>query len=355
MSNAGSKTTKAKRGKSAIQAGRSSAGRWMLAVLAVTAALAPSPLHAEGLPPLLCIPSHSGPGEVPRPNVLVIRATGGILHRTSLGNYPQPASARWSADHRSILVAPSARRPLFFCRFDPAAHAFGPPQDVAAALGNPGARYQVHTGDFDWSRDGARLVLANARRLVILDLKTGRKKLLFHAPSSHETIDGAAWSPDGKRVAFSMPGKDPMGSNGTDVYKDLWVISADGSGLRRLGHGMGPSWSPDGSRLVPVDGGYGYGGGPAVVSYRSAGGGRRVLRAIKGRLIAGDVFGAVAYSPDGRTIAALGPQAPAPSRDGTLEPSLFLMDGAGRLVQTLVAWPQLGDISYSPYSPWLTW
>jgi Tol biopolymer transport system component len=59
---------------------------------------------------------------------------------------------------------------------------------------------------------------------------------------------GAVWSPDGTRIAF-LAGPDP------EANFDLWVIGADGTGLRQLtdtddvNEGQ-PSWSPDGTRLA---------------------------------------------------------------------------------------------------------
>lgn len=315
--------------------------RW-LQISFTLIALVVTPLHADNLPPLLCIPSYSTTYEVPKANLLVIPATGGNLRRTSLGGFPEVVAVRWSADHRSALVAPSVKQPMFLCRFNPIARTFGPRQDIAATLGNPGVHYQIHIDDFDWSRDGTHLVLANQQRLVIFDLKTGRKHLLYHTNAPRTTIDAVAWSPNGKRVAFCLPGRDPLGDDGVDFYEDLWVINADGSGLRRLGHGMGPSWSADGRHLVVVDGSYN--GGPAVVSYGSADGRRRVLRKVEA-----DIFGAVAYSPDGRYIAVLGPRVRL--QVGGYETSLYLMDGAGRYVKTLAD----AQIEQIVYPPWLTW
>jgi Tol biopolymer transport system component len=61
-----------------------------------------------------------------------------------------------------------------------------------------------------------------------------------------------SWSPDDKRIAFS--------TNRTGKF-EVWVINADGSGLRQLTHVpgaqvLGPIWSPDGVRLVcsPIGG-----------------------------------------------------------------------------------------------------
>src|SRR5262249_38849565 len=54
------------------------------------------------------------------------------------------------------------------------------------------------------------------------------------------------WSPDGKRIAFH--------SNRAGKH-DIWVINPDGSGLERLTYAPGPAvyfpvWSPDGKRLA---------------------------------------------------------------------------------------------------------
>jgi Tol biopolymer transport system component len=55
----------------------------------------------------------------------------------------------------------------------------------------------------------------------------------------------AAWSPDGRRVAFTRM----VGLN-----IDIYVVDADGANLRRLtdhpGYDRGPTWSPDGSRIA---------------------------------------------------------------------------------------------------------
>src|SRR5207247_11024943 len=53
-----------------------------------------------------------------------------------------------------------------------------------------------------------------------------------------------AWSPDGQRIAFSSQ---------RDGSTDIYVMNADGSGLRRVTAGpfdQQPAWSPDGARIV---------------------------------------------------------------------------------------------------------
>jgi TolB protein len=60
-----------------------------------------------------------------------------------------------------------------------------------------------------------------------------------------------AWSPDGRRIAFSrLCGRpEPPKSN-----LDLYVVGVNGKGLRRLVHtrtnDLGPTWSPDGSKIA---------------------------------------------------------------------------------------------------------
>ena len=61
-------------------------------------------------------------------------------------------------------------------------------------------------------------------------------------------INCPRWSPDGKRVAFSM-------GPGTGKYANLYTVKADGRGLRAVTRGRRhydycPAWSPDGRRLA---------------------------------------------------------------------------------------------------------
>ncbi|MEM6455569.1 MAG: S9 family peptidase [Acidobacteriota bacterium] len=64
-------------------------------------------------------------------------------------------------------------------------------------------------------------------------------------------INDARWSPKGDRIVFSVRRANPS-RTGSNVH--LWLVGADGSGLRRLTHVEGmhhePRWSPDGRSLL---------------------------------------------------------------------------------------------------------
>jgi Tol biopolymer transport system component len=133
-----------------------------------------------------------------------------------------------------------------------------------------------------WSNGGRWLAFACgygplAGIYVIRDDGSGRRAVV-RLPNRR--VDGTAWSPDGRRIAF--------GSGG------IWIVNVDGTGLRRLtrgGEDESPTWSAD-SRWIA------YESQGDIFRIRANGTGRS--RIAKNGL-------SPAWSPDGRWIVFLRP------------------------------------------------
>lgn len=72
---------------------------------------------------------------------------------------------------------------------------------------------------------------------LIGDDGSGRRRLTEGGQDAFGADRGAAWSPDGQRIAYASGGF-------------IWVMGADGSNPRRVTEGEGPTWTPDGLRIV---------------------------------------------------------------------------------------------------------
>ena len=125
-----------------------------------------------------------------------------------------------------------------------------------------------------WSPDGTRLVYSNGLQLFIWTVGTSTPVAI---PNTEDGV-WPAWSPNGQTIAFTKLLR--LGSRTTTcgcfrigrqlpIYEvnktivndggsrigELMTISPDGTGLRNLGVGDAPAWSPDGQTLVFARGG----------------------------------------------------------------------------------------------------
>ena len=96
-----------------------------------------------------------------------------------------------------------------------------------------------------WSPDGAHLLVENGRALYsVRPDGSGLRRIARLAADSRGAIEDpqAAWSPDGSWIAFCQMRVGAVGRS------DLWLVGADGSGLRRLTRApeldTDPSWGP---------------------------------------------------------------------------------------------------------------
>ncbi len=120
----------------------------------------------------------------------------------------------------------------------------------------------VHAWEFDWSRDGRELVLVASdapaeyewyrTRLARVPARGGKPKTIF-VPKGNKQLAMPRWSPDGKRIAFIAC----LWSDRGVIAGDLFVMNADGSGVRNLTEGArrdvsSYEWTNDGGAFVVV-------------------------------------------------------------------------------------------------------
>ena len=155
----------------------------------------------------------------------------------------------------------------------------------------PGAREDVYALAF--SPDGTLLASAGRQRPLVWDAATGRLLLKLDA---HNTMPGVAFSPDGRRVAVvSLPFWTPPGDAGVDV----WELE-NGRGMRTL-LGLTAAttrlaYSPDGRLIAALSENW-----RAALWEADAGRLRFLLDAPVGAFV--DSCG-MAFSPDGKRLAA---------------------------------------------------
>jgi Tol biopolymer transport system component len=200
------------------------------AAIASALALSAGGASARPLPPSYALPSWSADGtqlffasgKGPRGAIHVAGADGSRMRR--LFRTGILSEVAWSA--RDDWVAYSSRGRV-----------------VIIPLSG-GARRVVGSGvDLAWSPNGTKLAFAGSAvggPIDVVDaVGSGRVRVtdgrFDHSP---------AWAPDGSRLAFSR-------SFSVSGPGYVYVVGADGTGLRRLGpQGAVPAWSPDGSRLA---------------------------------------------------------------------------------------------------------
>ncbi|HXY72555.1 MAG TPA: hypothetical protein VEM41_08430 [Actinomycetota bacterium] len=162
---------------------------------------------------------------------------------------------------------------------------------------------------------------------------------VFIADGPHVYDKDAVWSPDGTRVAFlrgSRTREPPAWTRG------LWVMNADGSGLRQLAgtqFANDLAWSPDG-RTIAFSSTGPRGLGPSSLDVVALDSGRVT------RILQGDYVDP-SFSPDGRRLAVI---AGFDSNTGTSSLEVADVDGSGlhpigpsRGLYRSASWSPTGD------------
>ncbi len=103
-----------------------------------------------------------------------------------------------------------------------------------------------------WSPDGR--VLWNCARELVIGFRACVRNLdgsRLDVLPADIYVEYQAWSQDGTKIAFMS--QEP-GASGNDPDYNIYVMNADGTGIRRLTDTPGtdgfPSWSPDGSKIA---------------------------------------------------------------------------------------------------------
>ena len=103
--------------------------------------------------------------------------------------------------------------------------------------------------NISWSPDGSNLVYTYWRLLSIISVKSGKPKEIPLPTStrSRAWLSGSAWSPDGKRIAFTEP------HDFIKLKSTIWTLNPDGSNPIKITDGNSfsnnPVWSSDGRKL----------------------------------------------------------------------------------------------------------
>ncbi len=109
------------------------------------------------------------------------------------------------------------------------------------------------TNGLVWSPDRRRFTAFVGGDLWVLSADGTRLAMLFDDPvDKPERWSGIAWSPDGEKIAFSVrEGRGPSAEADTEIY----VVDSDGSELRKLTDNDEvldnlAAWSPDGRAIA---------------------------------------------------------------------------------------------------------
>jgi Tol biopolymer transport system component len=195
-------------------------------------------------------------------DLYVMNADGSHVRR--LTNGLSPATPAWSPDGTTVAVALRAPCP------DPCNPSNIPPVSHIALMSPDGSGItQITSGpNLDWhpswSPDGSRLAFerdfndgsGNGAIDIVNRDGSGLRPVLVSSGTC--CFSDPSWSPDGTMIAFSRDADTtasscPGGSLCHFAQNEVWVMNADGTGLRELTHqasrqfpngGTAPAWAP---------------------------------------------------------------------------------------------------------------
>jgi len=202
----------------------------------------------------------------------VMNVDGSALRRVSTGTGKATCGFFYSNDQRILFGSSHALQTACPAKPDPSkGYVWGlDPFDIYTARtdGSDLKRltdYGVYTAEAVVSPDGKRIVFTSLKD-GDLDIYTmnvdGTDVQRLTTTAGYD--GGPWWSPDGTKIAYRAwhPVDSALGSYRELLTQrlvrpnrmELWVMNADGSGQRQItqlgGANFGPSWTPDGTRLI---------------------------------------------------------------------------------------------------------
>jgi TolB protein len=209
---------------------------------------------------------------------------------------------------------------------------------AGASMSEPTGRIAFVWANFAFTEEEIATIRADGSRLRKL---TNEEGIIDVSP---------AWSPDGRRIAFTSTRSMPPGYQGEPrFYSELYVMDADGSHVRQITFSEGltdfqPAWSPDGRRIVVARGP----GTTPPPGYLTAPTDLWIIDLVSGRErqltdSAETWEGFAHWSPDGRRIAFEGDLVEPGNND------VYTIGVDGRGLQRLTSGPDFdADPRYSP-------
>jgi Tol biopolymer transport system component len=226
------------------------------------------------------------------PGLVILDRSGRTLRRIAGG----AEDARWS---------PSGARIAFLvmrCQ-DPLGHSDPLCADLWVVRPDGTGRHRLSASGVDnsqglgslysWSPDGRRIVYVSRRGLSVVDVESGRTRLIWgHA---HLIAQYPQWSPDGRWILFAK-------QRSSGQSPDLALIAPNGKQLHVLPHTADvsePRWSPDGRHiayLVNVPN-----GGAWIAVVARADGSEPI------KVAPSDDYQVLLWSPDSKHVLVIGP------------------------------------------------
>jgi len=128
---------------------------------------------------------------------------------------------------------------------------------IPVAGGSPRRVGNLTADDIAWSHDGNFFIYVQGNKLFRAKADGTSPRLLMAAPDATARVDFVHWSPDDRRLSFTLVTSGDLGSLVSPTRQSLWEINVDGHDLHELRFNWPGTeieccgeWTPDGHYFV---------------------------------------------------------------------------------------------------------